>query len=184
MLKTLLRAAIGLSMASCVYVDMRPGSVLKKVDTDDIGTARNDAVREQGMADLQCGDVTVTPEPTPDLFASGPLTATGCGKTELYEEVVCGSSWRYIPVTRPIADPNRYAGADANCTGSSVVALAKYPPISVDGARDLACPREKVIPKRIYTGPHVYTAVAEGCGKRATYLPGGGALSSVVDIRP
>jgi hypothetical protein len=84
---------------------------------------------------------------------------------------VLGYVERFVPVSQPVLDLGRY-GADT-LSGADVVAAASFlVRINEQGARDLRCPRDQVLPFLEHAG---YRApkipVAEGCGKRATYLP-------------
>jgi hypothetical protein len=58
--------------------------------------------------------------------------------------------------------------------------VRRYIDLNLRGSKDLACPRSEVVPEFVSTGRYGQTPIAEGCGRRATYL--GDRLISRVDI--
>jgi hypothetical protein len=159
----------------------------RHVASDELGVRRNEVVRDQARQDLQCDAVTVLPGPSIMLYPDGPLVATGCGRTEEYEQVMCGASLRFVPLH--VASPELDRFAAPGCTGYRILALSQYRRVIDVGSHDLACPRDQVEGSLVWTG-HGFTPVADGCGKRATYLASGTgwvgtrSLASIITLPP
>jgi hypothetical protein len=102
------------------------------------------------------------------------LRAAGCSKQVLYLRLV-----------HDVPDRGRYFGAtldfvDLAAASTDLPALQAQDQsepralvgLSIQGAKDLDCPRSLVVPELLSLGRGAYAPVAEGCGRRATYVPG------------
>jgi hypothetical protein len=146
------------------------------------------AVHDQAVADSGCSDVEVT------SGRDGAFVASACAASRrtVYVVALCHKGFttvvrRYVPVSEP-ADPARYTSAIAKCTGAAIVDDAEWrTAINEHGAKDLGCPRDEVLPSSVGAGKFTEIAVAEGCGKRASYLPARPGeplvLAAIVEIK-
>ena len=121
----------------------------------------------KAAAQMGCSEVSI-------LRDGRVLRAVGCSKQVLYLRLVrhvrdnsgyFGATLDFIDLAAAPADLPALQAQDQD-EPRALVAL------NVQGARDLECPRPLVVPVMITLGHGAYAPVAEGCGRRATYVPG------------
>jgi hypothetical protein len=162
-------------------VDVRVDGADRLVDYDEYRRSRAAAVRAQAERDFRCDALRIDAESDPVYVAHG------CGRDVVYVEALCvrtvgtGLTVRYVPISEAVSDPDAYGGRF--CTGRDVIEeAARFVALNEAGARDLACRRDSVVATFVSNGHGRPIPLAEGCAKRATYLPSDPPyrLSSVV----
>jgi hypothetical protein len=203
-----LLATTALLATSCTPLppvwSVRVGGVSKQMSKEEYDRVRLQALKDQAGEDLDCKNGIAVKESTLEGAVGEHLfSVDGCGHRAIYAEVQCMARWddsiqgfnpvytqRFVPVSLAITDEQRYGGDVGDCSGKRVVESVSYlAALNEQGARDLKCPRDQVLPGIVYTSSGIHgsrghtASFAEGCGQRATYLPGSELrLSSVVKI--
>jgi hypothetical protein len=153
------------------------------------------AVGKRAEADLACTDITVEQSdvfdgrPNGDYGGRNVFRARGCGRQRLYlrdtrlrYQADEGSSYGVELFDLSHGDAAALPASDDTRYVRSVMAL------NAQAAIDLKCPRDEVVPQLRNLGRGAYVPFADGCGRRATYVPmyGGAALqfelASLVDV--
>jgi hypothetical protein len=156
----------------------------------------NEALAEQASVDLACPRERITVAPPRGGFARH---VDGCGRMVVYTEVTrfgitrepldgrvpCTNLTTYRFLRLDVEPQAALAKLDADYTGpqeptifararplysDAAQAVTEWTSLVAQGARDLECPRDRIDPGH-WPG-RTLVPVAEGCGKRATYLPG------------
>jgi hypothetical protein len=146
------------------------------VSYEQLDELRARAAHDHAAEALACPTVTTT-------AIANFFLATGCDRRVLYLATKCRhADMQAELVFEPVSGEPLEATA---CVGAGFESeLHEVTALNEQGARDLDCPRADVIASFAYAGPKASPIpVAEGCGRRATYLPGSIRLASVVPIR-
>ncbi|MGZ3419723.1 MAG: hypothetical protein ACXVEF_13060 [Polyangiales bacterium] len=156
-----------------------------------------DVVRDQAARDFGCAvDSVVADRPHQRVWV-----AAGCGHHAPYLLVVLAGSGQVVPPGRAesayvtwirainLASPSSPAPLPSTIHSSSDPMHDAKPWIDLvaQGAKDLECPADQITPDYVPQGKAPALPLAEGCGKRATYVsesdPKALRLSSVVTIK-
>jgi hypothetical protein len=143
-----------------------PG-VPQPVPSDQSGGAQVASLSRLAAASLGCSDVAVARRGTSDV-----LRVTGCGKQALYLRRIKYDYGREGESSGRLEFIDLAATAPASASLDGVGTAAALVALSARAAKDLACPRGDVVPEMRSLGRSVYVPVAEGCGRRVTYVPG------------
>ena len=118
---------------------------------------------KRALTDLGCADVLVERRKEGNI-----LRASGCSKRAVYAMVFRNEPYdeRTAVVDFETLSPPEVTSAEARRAPE----LAGLVEIVVRASQDLECPRNEIVPE-LLTWRGETLAVAEGCDKRATYLP-------------
>jgi hypothetical protein len=193
--ETVARAPQGL--AQLVYVFESEGKV-QAFDSHQFSREQERPLVAEGLTklaarELACPASGISLQEGAGVACTRHWVATGCGKRTSYLVIddegqadrVPGHPGAVLAETTAIVpmSPHRNAAVgefwafirDIGLQGQCAGEPDRYFELQAWGARDLDCPREQVLPLRFSRG-----AMAEGCGKRATYW--GNRLSAIVAI--
>ncbi len=118
---------------------------------------------KRALTDLGCADVLVERKKEGNI-----LRASGCSKRAVYAMVFRNEPYdeRTAVVDFETLSPPEVTSGEARRAPE----LAGLVEIVVHASQDLECPRSEIVPE-LLTWRGETLAVAEGCDKRATYLP-------------
>jgi hypothetical protein len=161
-----------------------------------------DVVRDQASRDFGCPPATVVVHATDQVYL-----ASGCARRAPYVTISLGvlgndpvrvpgrddlvwPTWiRAVNVVAPTDPPPAPSGA--KLVGREYQrAVGRWNALVVQGAKDLECPVDQITPDYVPQGKSPDLPLAEGCGKRATYVgeyadetPKPLRLSSIVPVK-
>jgi hypothetical protein len=160
-------AVLTLACAGYTPYLLRVPGVVEPMPYQESAAAQLAGLSRQAAAQMGCSGVSIARK-------GKILRAEGCSKQVLYVRVV-----------RDVRDDRGYFGAtldfiDLAAASTDLPALHAQDQsearalvgLSTQGAVDLDCPRREVVPEMVSLGHGAYAPVAEGCGRRATYVPG------------
>jgi hypothetical protein len=133
------------------------------VATEESDRFEREALVKRAQGDLGCADVTIDKRNDTNV-----MRARGCSKHAVYLRSYRDAATDERMAVVEFADVSRIEPGSPEAKRDPV--LSALVEIQVQAATDLQCPRADVFPEVISTHGAAFPA-AEGCDKRATYLP-------------
>jgi hypothetical protein len=164
----LLLAACGGGYVPMATGEVRIPGVRETLPLSESAGAQLSSLLQQAAKDLSCPEVSVSQSRT----SAKVVRVIGCAKEALYLRVF--EPLGFEVYSRPVY---ALSFVDLGTATPSLPALARHDTLRMlaivneRGAADLECPRSRVVPEVTSLGRGIYVAVAEGCGRRATYVP-------------
>jgi hypothetical protein len=173
---------VDLARVGDVVATSVPGALSPDAEVARAQLARWRALVDAGARALACPSVATWPEwvvRTSGRRARGPAplgVVEGCGRRAIFE-ATAGTWGDALPAPSLVALETR-APAESP-PGTSDLARQR-----ADAARDLACPLAEIVARTERHDDLHPVAVAEGCGRRVTYLPDGPLPGEGIRSRP